>query len=87
MIVIFSIFSSLDHDIYINPFTMVVTIWYRKSVFFKMNIKSKPSFIYIQTFFEHILYTLGSISVYSVLKRPELRKFMLFIADHEISGS
>ena len=29
-----------------------------QSAFFKMNIKSKPSIIYIQTFFEHIPYIL-----------------------------
>ena len=38
----------------LNPFTPAFAIWQPKSAFFKMTLKSKPSIIYIQTFFEHV---------------------------------
>ena len=53
----------------LNPFTPVVAIRQRKSHFFKRNIKPKPSIICIQTFFEHVLYIMGSNSDKKVLKR------------------
>ena len=60
----------------VNPCMLLMIIRQPKSHFFKMNIKSKPSIIYIKTSFERVFYTLGknAISVLSSLKRPELRR-------------